>query len=62
VVTALNPLIGYENAALIAKHALANGTTIAAAAEALGVMSQTDAAALIVPERLTQPGGLPKRG
>ncbi len=55
VATALNPLIGYENAAQIAKHALATGSTIAAAAEALGVMSAAEVRAMLVPETLTRP-------
>ena len=36
LVTALNPIIGYEKAALIAKTALASGGTIAEVAESLG--------------------------
>src|SRR5262249_9762107 len=39
LVTALNPLIGYEKSARIAKYAIAEGCTIAQAAAALGVMS-----------------------
>ncbi len=55
LVTALNPLIGYEKAALIAKTALATGGTIADVAERLGIMSRDEMNALLVPERLTQP-------
>ena len=55
LVTALNPIIGYERAALIAKTALATGGTIAETAEALGIMSRAEMEALLVPERLTQP-------
>jgi aspartate ammonia-lyase len=55
LVTALNPLIGYEKAALIAKTALARGTTIAETAEALGIMTRQEMQALLVPEKLTQP-------
>lgn len=55
LVTALNPIIGYERAALIAKTALAEGGTIAATAQRLGLMSEAEMAALLVPERLTQP-------
>ena len=55
LVTALNPIIGYEKAALIAKTALASGGTIAETAERLGIMSQAEMNALLVPERLTQP-------
>jgi aspartate ammonia-lyase len=55
LVTALNPIIGYEKAALIAKTALATGGTIADTAQALGIMSREEMQALLVPERLTQP-------
>ena len=55
LVTALNPIIGYEKAALIAKTALATGGTIAQVAESLGIMSQAEMNALLVPEKLTQP-------
>jgi len=55
LVTALNPIIGYEKAALIAKTALATGGTIADVAEQLGIMSRAEMNALLVPEKLTQP-------
>jgi aspartate ammonia-lyase len=55
LVTALNPLIGYEKAAKIAKQALASGGTIAQVAEELGIMTQAEMHALLVPENLTQP-------
>jgi aspartate ammonia-lyase len=55
VATALNPLIGYENAARIAKHALETGSTIADAAEALGIIAATEVRAMLVPETLTRP-------
>jgi aspartate ammonia-lyase len=55
LVTALNPIIGYEKAALIAKTALASGGTIAETAERLGIMGQAEMNALLVPEKLTQP-------
>ena len=55
LVTALNPIIGYEKAALIAKTALATGGTIADVAQSLGSMSAAEMNALLVPERLTQP-------
>jgi len=55
LVTALNPIIGYEKAALIAKTALATGGTIADVAQSLGIMSASEMQALLVPERLTQP-------
>ncbi|HEX2112873.1 MAG TPA: lyase family protein, partial [Alphaproteobacteria bacterium] len=39
LVTALNPHIGYDNAAKIAKHAFANGLTLKDAAVALGLLT-----------------------
>ncbi|GAA3993620.1 aspartate ammonia-lyase [Comamonas faecalis] len=58
LVTALNPLIGYEKAAAIAKLAIASGKPIAQVAEDLGIMSQQEMRALLVVERLTQAGAL----
>jgi len=55
LVTALNPIIGYEKAALIAKTALTTGGTIAEVAESLGIMTRAEMNALLVPEKLTQP-------
>nr|WP_297356582.1 aspartate ammonia-lyase [uncultured Caldimonas sp.] len=55
LVTALNPIIGYEKAALIAKTALATGASIADTAHALGIMTREEMQALLVPEKLTQP-------
>ena len=62
LVTALNPIIGYEKAALIAKTALATGGTIASVAESLGIMPATEMQALLVPELLTRPVRLEARG
>ncbi len=58
LVTALNPLIGYEKAAAIAKAAIASGKPIAVVAEELGIMSQTEMKKLLKPENLTQAGAL----
>jgi len=58
LVTALNPLIGYEKAASIAKAAIATGRPIAQVAEELGILSQAEMAKLLVAERLTQAGAL----
>jgi aspartate ammonia-lyase len=55
LVTALNPIIGYEKAALLGKTALATGMSIATCAEKLGIMTAAQVEALLVPERLTQP-------
>ena len=58
LVTALNPVIGYEKAALIAKTAIATGGAIDEVAESLGILTREQIEALLVPERLTQPGRL----
>jgi aspartate ammonia-lyase len=55
VVTALNPLIGYERSAMLGKAALATGRSIAELAEELGIMKAVDVEALLKPELLTQP-------
>ncbi|MFD0666807.1 aspartate ammonia-lyase [Ramlibacter sp. MAHUQ-53] len=55
LVTALNPIIGYEKAALIAKTAIATGRPIDEIAEALGILTRAQVEALLVPEKLTQP-------
>ena len=55
LVTALNPIIGYEKSALIAKTALATGKPIGEVAESLGIMTARELEALLVPDKLTQP-------
>jgi aspartate ammonia-lyase len=55
LVTALNPIIGYEKAALIAKTAMATGLPIDEVAQSLGIMGQAQMAKLLVPDQLTQP-------
>jgi len=55
LVTALNPHIGYENAALIAKTAHKNGTTLKEEAVALGLMSAEDFDKNVRPEEMTSP-------
>nr|WP_315188516.1 aspartate ammonia-lyase [uncultured Albidiferax sp.] len=55
LVTALNPLIGYEKSALIAKTAMKTGAPIGEVAESLGIMTRAELEALLVPEKLTQP-------
>ena len=55
LVTALNPMIGYEKSALLVKTALLTGHTIAETAEALGFMSAAEVEALLKPELLTMP-------
>ncbi|HBX79947.1 MAG: class II fumarate hydratase [Propionibacteriaceae bacterium] len=54
LVTALNPHIGYDRAAAIAKHALAKGLTLRQAAVDMGVAS-SDFDAWVVPQEMTHP-------
>ncbi|NLI86245.1 MAG: class II fumarate hydratase [Propionibacterium sp.] len=56
VVTALNPHLGYDAAAAIAKKAHAEGTTLREAAIASGV-SAADFDAWVVPAAMTRPSG-----
>jgi fumarate hydratase class II len=56
LVTALNPHIGYDNAAKIAKKAHKDGTTLKEAAVALGLVSGADFDAWVDPKRMTEPG------
>ena len=55
LVTALNPHIGYENAATIAKTAHKNGTTLKEEAVALGLMSAEDFDKFVKPEEMIAP-------
>ena len=57
LVTALNPIIGYEKAALIAKTAIASGQPVVEVAQSLGILTREQIEALLVPEHLTQPLG-----
>jgi fumarate hydratase class II len=56
LVTALAPSIGYDKAAEIAKKAHHEGTTLRAAALALGYLSAAEFDAAIDPEAMTRPG------
>ena len=56
LVTALNPHIGYDNAAKIAKKAHAEGTTLKEAAVALGLVKAEDLDKWIKPEEMISPG------
>ncbi|MBN1609285.1 MAG: class II fumarate hydratase [Polyangiaceae bacterium] len=58
LVTALNPYIGYDNAAKIAKKAHHEGVTLREAAEALGLVSSEEFARWVRPENMVGP----KRG
>jgi fumarate hydratase class II len=55
LVTALTPRIGYDKAAEIAKKAHHEGTTLRAAALALGYLDEAELDALMRPEGMTRP-------
>jgi fumarate hydratase, class II len=57
LVTALTPEIGYDKSAEIAKKAHHEGTTLRAAALALGYLSAARFDELLKPEAMTRPGG-----
>ena len=57
LVTALNPRIGYDKAARIAKTAWAEGKTLREAAVALGYVTEDDFDRLVDPAKMTGPGG-----
>lgn len=57
LVTALNPHIGYDNAAKIAKKAHAEGTTLKAAALDLGLLTEEQFAEWVVPADMIRPRG-----
>jgi fumarate hydratase class II len=55
LVTALNPHIGYDNAAKVAKKAHKERITLRESAIALGLMSGEDFDAAVKPEEMTHP-------
>ncbi|MCF6206832.1 MAG: class II fumarate hydratase [Sulfurovum sp.] len=55
LVTALNPYIGYENAAKIAKTAHANGTTLKEEAVKLGLLTEEEFDKYVKPEEMIAP-------
>ena len=57
LVTALNPHIGYDNAAKIAKKAHKEGLTLRQSAEALGLVSAEDFSRFVRPEDMLGPKG-----
>ncbi len=56
LVTALNPHIGYDNAARIAKTAHADGSTLKEAGVKLGLLTGEQFDAWVRPEKMTRPG------
>ena len=55
LVTALNPHVGYDNAAKIAKKAHAESTSLKQAAVALGLLTAENFDKLIKPEEMVHP-------
>jgi fumarate hydratase class II len=55
LVTALNPIIGYDNAAKVAKKAHKEGSTLREAALALGLLTAEEFDAAVRPEEMTHP-------
>ncbi|REJ73807.1 MAG: class II fumarate hydratase [Acidobacteria bacterium] len=55
LVTALNPHVGYDNAARIAKKAHAEGTTLRQAATELGLLGEEEFDRLVRPEKMLGP-------
>ena len=55
MVTALAPLIGYDNASMIAKKALKNKSKLKDEAIKSGLVSEKDYKKIIDPKRLTKP-------
>jgi len=55
LVTALNPFIGYDKAATIAKTAYKNGSTLKAAAIDLGYLTAEQFDEWVIPESMTGP-------
>ena len=56
LVTALNPYIGYDNAAKIAKHAHKNNLTLKQAALELGLLTEEEFDQYVRPEKMIGPG------
>ena len=55
LVTALNPHIGYDNAAKIAKKAFEDGSSLKEAAIALGILTSEEFDKFVKPEEMTAP-------
>jgi fumarate hydratase class II len=56
LVTALNPYIGYEKAATIAKTAYKDGTTLKEAALKTGFLTEEEFDQMVRPEKMIHPG------
>ncbi len=55
LVTALNPVIGYDQSAKIAKHALKTGSTLREAALDLGILDGETFDKIVVPADMVGP-------
>ncbi len=55
LVTALNPVIGYDNAAKIAKNAWSKGMTLKESAKELGLLSESEFDQHVRPEKMIKP-------
>ena len=55
LVTALNPRIGYDNAAKVAKKAYADGSSLKEAAIELGLLTAEEFDQLVRPEKMLGP-------
>jgi fumarate hydratase class II len=55
LVTALNPVIGYDNAALVAKNAWKSGKTLRETVQEMGLMEGADFDAAVVPQNMIGP-------
>ena len=55
LVTALNPHIGYDKAAQVAKHAHAEGITLREAAVSLGLLTGEEFDRIVAPGKMTGP-------
>jgi len=60
IVTALNPLIGYESATAVAKEAYASGKGVVEIVLARGLLTKEQLEEVLRPENLTQPGWFKK--
>lgn len=55
IVTALNPLIGYENASQVAREAYSSGRSVAEIVLSKGLLTKEQLSEVLRPENLTQP-------
>ena len=56
IVTALNPYLGYETSASIAREALESGRSLVDIVRERGLMSEEQLEEVLAPEHMLQPG------